>query len=278
MKKIGVSMDWFKSSRGKKTEDYEKEYVTRYKNDEKTKPKKKQASKPKKSIETESYETDQEIKIQTKKEDPEPLSIKFESVKQEYNITIKNLMNAKKELKNLKEGIEKSSNEYNDMISKVKLARADLLKTNSELQEKTVESISSTEQTKKQSVLSQEINDSKRELSKIKEQINGYKNELESVKMKVDNSPDAKKMKEERERLEKEIMQKRKELDSGFRELKFIKDEMAKSGKKEGTDKIVDAASAVVASMNQKLQTTITELNAVKQALEKERAQRKKTT
>ena len=278
MKKIGVSMDWFKSSRGKKTEDYEKEYVTRYKNDEKSKPKKKKASKPKKSIETESYETDQEIKIQTKKEDPEPLSIKFESVKQEYNITIKNLMNAKKELKNLKEGIEKSSNEYNDMISKVKLARADLLKTNSELQEKTVESISSTEQTKKQSALSQEINDSKRELSKIKEQINGYKNELESVKMKVDNSPDAKKMKEERERLEKEIMQKRKELDSGFRELKFIKDEMAKSGKKEGTDKIVDAASAVVASMNQKLQTTITELNAVKQALEKERAQRKKTT
>ena len=167
MKKIGVSMDWFKSSRGKKTEDYEKEYVTRYKNDEKTKPKKKKASKPKKSIETESYETDQETKIQTKKEDPEPLSTKFESVKQEYNITIKNLMNAKKELKNLKEGIEKSSNEYNDMISKVKLARADLLKTNSELQEKTVESISSTEQTKKQSVLSQEINDSKRELSKI---------------------------------------------------------------------------------------------------------------
>ena len=278
MKKIGVSMDWFKSSRGKKTEDYEKEYVTRYKNDEKTKPKKKKASKPKKSIETESYETDQENKIQTKKEDPEPLSTKFESVKQEYNITIKNLMNTKKELKNLKEDIEKSSNEYNDIISKVKLARADLLKTNSELQEKTVESISSTEQTKKQSALSQEINDSKRELSKIKEQINGYKNELESVKMKVDNSPDAKKMKEERGRLEKEIMQKRKELDSGFRELKFIKDEMAKSGKKEGTDKIVDAASAVVASMNQKLQTTITELNAVKQALEKERAQRKKTT
>ena len=277
MKKIGVSMDWFKSSRGKKTEDYEKEYVTRYKNGEKTKPKKK-VSKPKKSIETESYETDQEIKIQTKKEDPEPLSTKFESVKQEYNITIKSLMNTKKELKNLKEDIEKSSNEYSDIISKVKSARADLLKTNSELQEKTVESISSTEQTKKQSALSQEINDSKRELSEIKEQINGYKNELESVKTKVDNSPDAKKMKEERERLEKEIMQKRKELDSGFRELKFIKDEMAKSGKKEGTDKIVDAASAVVASMNQKLQTTITELNAVKQALEKERAQRKKTT
>ena len=114
-------------------------------------------------------------------------------------------------------------------------------------------------------------------MSEINEQINKYKNELESIRTKVDNSPDAKKMKEEREKLEKEIMQKRMEIESGFRELKFIKDEMAKSNKNEGSDKIVDAASAVVASMNQKLQTTITELNAVKVALEKERAQHNKS-
>ena len=119
---------------------------------------------------------------------------------------------------------------------------------------------------------------SKKELSQIKEQINMYKSELESVRTSVDNSPEGKKMKEEREKLEKEIMEKRKELESGFRELKFIKDEMAKSGKKEGTDKIVDAASAVVATMNQKLQTTIAELNAVKEALERERGQRNKPT
>ena len=50
---------------------------------------------------------------------------------------------------------------------------------------------------------------------------------------------------------------------------------MVKSSKSEGTEKIVDAASAVVASMNQKLQTTLTELNAVKKALENERSQRK---
>ena len=52
---------------------------------------------------------------------------------------------------------------------------------------------------------------------------------------------------------------------------------MAKSSKNEGSYKIVDAASSVVASMNQKLQTTITELNAVKVALEKERAQHNKS-
>ena len=115
-------------------------------------------------------------------------------------------------------------------------------------------------------------------LIEIKEQISRYKDELESARTKVDNSPDAKKMKEEREKLEREITEKRKELESGFRELKFIKDEMAKSSKNEGTDKIVDAASSVVASMNQKLQTTMTELKAVKEALEKERAKRNKTT
>ena len=50
---------------------------------------------------------------------------------------------------------------------------------------------------------------------------------------------------------------------------------MAKSSKSEGTEKIVDAASAVVAYMNQKLHTTLTELNAVKKALENERRQQK---
>ena len=185
-------------------------------------------------------------------------------------------MNAKRDLKNLKEDIEKSNNEYSDIISKIKSSRADLVKTNIELQGKTEESTKSIEQTKKQSELTQEINNSKKELSEVKEQINRYKNELESARTKVDNSPGAKKMKEEREKLEKEITEKRKELEAGFRELKFIKDEMAKSSKNEGSDKIVDAASAVVASMNQKLQTTMTELKAVKEALEKERAQRSK--
>ena len=72
-----------------------------------------------------------------------------------------------------------------------------------------------------------------------------------------------------------EIIQKKKELESGFRELKFIKDEMAKSSKSDGSEKIVDAASAVVASMNQKLQTVLTELDAVKKALENERNKKK---
>ena len=41
IKKGGISMDWFKGSRKKKSEDYEKEYLARYKQQQKAKPKKK---------------------------------------------------------------------------------------------------------------------------------------------------------------------------------------------------------------------------------------------
>jgi len=270
-------MNWFRGSGKKESEDYEKEYLAQYKKQQKSEPKKR-VSKHNKAIEIESDEKNQDVEVRTQKKEPEPLSIKFESAKQEYNVTIKNLMDAKKVLNGIKEDIQKSNSEYADIISKIKLTRGELLNVNNELREKTEETEKTAEEYKKQNMLTQEINNSKRELSEIKDEIKKYNKELESVRTKADNSPDVKKMKGEREKIENEIIQKRKELDSGFRELKFIKDEMTKSSKSEGTEKIVDAASAVVASMNQKLQTTLTELNAVKKALEDERGRRKNST
>ena len=266
-------MKWFGSSEKKESENYEKKYLARYKKQQKPKQKK-NTSKNKKYVEIESDEKNQvEVKIQ--KKEPESLSTKFESVKQEYNSTIKNLMDTKKVLNGIKEDIKKANNEYADIISKIKSTRAELLKMNNELQKKTEENTKITDESKKQNILAQEISSSKRELSEIKNEIEKYNSELESVRINANNSPDFKKMMEEKEKLENEIKQKKKDLESGFREIKFIKDEMAKSSKTEGTDKIVDAASAVVASMNQKLQATLTELNAVKKALENERAQQK---
>jgi len=265
-------MKWFRSS--VKAEDYEKEYLTRY--NEQQKPKqKKSILKNKKDGEIES---DKKNQVKIGKKESEPLSVKFKSVKDEYNILIKNLMNAKKELKNINENIQNTNSEYSDIISKTKSARVELLKVNSELQEKIESSGKTADEYKKQKLLIQETNNSKRELSEIKDEIVKCNKELEYVRTNVNNSPDIKKLKEEREKIENEINKKRMELESGFRELKFIKDEMVKSSKSEGTEKIVDAASAVVASMNQKLQTTLTELDAVKKALENERSQRKNST
>jgi len=269
-------MKWFRGSEKTETEDYEKEFLARYKKHQKPKQKK-NIKKDNKVIKIESEEKNL-VESETQKKEPESLSTKFEVIKQEYNITIGNLMNAKKELKNIKENIQKSSSEYTDIISKTKIARADLLKINNEHKEKTEETGNTEEEYRKQNLLTQEINDSKRKLSEIKDEIKKYSNDLGSVRSDVDNSPDVKKMKEERKKLENEIIQKRKDLESGFRELKFIKDEMAKSSKSEGTEKIVDAASAVVASMNKKLQTTLTELDAVKKALDDERGRQKNST
>jgi len=266
-------LKWFKNSGKKQTEEYEKEYLTRY-NKQQIPDQKKNISKNKKDEKIESDKKNQ-IRVKIGKKESDPLSMKFESVKQEYNVIIKNLMDAKKELKNINENIQKSNSEYNDIISKTKSARVELLNANSELQKKTEEDGKVTEEYKKQKLLIQETNSSKKELSEIKDEIVKYGKELESVRTNVDNSPDIKKLKEEREKIENEINKKRMELESGFRELKFIKDEMAKSSKNDGSEKIVDAASAVVASMNQKLQTVLTELNAVKKALEDERIKKK---
>ena len=81
-------MKWFKNSGKKETGDYEKEYLARY-NKQQIPEQKKNVTKNKKD------------KVEIGKKESKPLSLKFESVKQEYNITIKNLMDAKKELKNI---------------------------------------------------------------------------------------------------------------------------------------------------------------------------------
>jgi len=127
-------MKWFGSSEKNESDDYEKKYLARYKKQQKPKQKK-NMSKNKKDIEIELDEKNQ-VKDKIQKKEPDSLSTKFESVKQEYNITIKNLMDAKKVLNGIKEDIQKSNSEYADIISKTKLARVELLKTNNELQEK----------------------------------------------------------------------------------------------------------------------------------------------
>jgi len=108
-------MKWFGSSEKKESENYEKKYLARYKKQRKSKQQK-NTPKNKKNVGIESDEKNQvEVKIQ--KKEPESLSTKFESVKQEYNITIKNLMDTKKVLNGIKEDIQKSNSEYADFIS-----------------------------------------------------------------------------------------------------------------------------------------------------------------
>ncbi len=73
-------MKWFKNSGKKETDDYEKEYLARY-NKQQIPEQKKNITKNKKDEEIESDKKNQ-VKIKIGKKESDPLSMKFESVKQ----------------------------------------------------------------------------------------------------------------------------------------------------------------------------------------------------
>ena len=265
-------MKWFGHSKKKEAEDYEKDYVARIKKQHKTSSSDKKPKPSIQKIETKSIvnkSNAQDIEIEIK--NSEPLSKKLQIVKEEYNEVIRNLMNAKKEQKIIMEKIQKSNNEYEEIISKMKLLRGDLLQVNNELVKKKNELSKITDEYKKHSLVIQEINNSKKEVLELKSEIKNYNNELECVKAKTDNFPVILKMREEKKKLENEIGEKRNYIKSSIRELKFIQNEIANAGKTTESTNVVDAASAVVASMKQKLQSTQKELDLVRKALEEEK-------
>jgi uncharacterized coiled-coil DUF342 family protein len=180
-------------------------------------------------------------------------------------------MNAKREQKNIIQKIHESNNEYEKMVSQLKSLRTDLLKINNELSEKNEKLSKITEEYKKHSLVMQEINNSKKEVLELKMEIKKYNNELESVKSKTGNFPEINKMREEKKKLENQIIQKRKDVESGTRELKFIQNQLTGVSKNKESKNVVDAASAVVASMKQKLQHTQKELDLARKALEEEK-------
>ena len=139
----------------------------------------------------------------------------------------------------------------------------------------------------RQSIAIKETDKTKNELIQIKEEIKKYNDELDNAKTKTNNSIEVQKARNEKSELENEILKKRKEVESAIKELKFIESEMSKIGNYNQTEviannqshtNIVDAASAVVSSLNKKLQITQKELEMVKKNLDVVRKQKSKTT
>ena len=249
-------MKWFGRSKKKETIGNEAKHPAKLKKDDET-ISEKTTTKP--SIQ----------KIETKNTDS--ISKKLQLVKEEYNEVVGNLMHAKREQKNMMEKIQKSNNEYEGLKNGIKSLQEDLLKVNNEFREKNEKLCKVMEEYKKYSQVIQEINNSKKEVLELKVEIKKHNDELESVKMKTNNFPEINKMREEKKKVEDDLIQKRKKVESSIRELKFIQNEIDSAGKNKESTNVVDAASAVVASMKQKLQNTQKELDLVKKALEQER-------
>jgi chromosome segregation ATPase len=249
-------MKWFGRSKKKETIGNKAKHPAKLKKDDET-ISEKTTTKP--SIQ----------KIETKNNDS--ISKKLQLVKEEYNEVVGNIMNAKREQKNMMEKIQKSNNEYDGLKNGIKSLREDLLKVNNELREKNENIDKIMEEYKKHSQVIQEINNSKKEVLELKVEIKKHNDELEVVKTKTSSFPEINKMREEKKKLENELVQKRNEIESSIKELKFIQNEIAGVGKNKESTNVVDAASAVVASIKQKLQNTQKELDLVKKALEQER-------
>jgi len=260
-------MKWFGRSKKKETVGDETEHLTKLKKDGET-TSEKTTAKPS-TQETENKLKKDGADDETKNTDT--ISKKLQLVKEEYNEVIGNLMHAKREQKSMMEKIQRSNNEYEELKDGIKSLREDLLKINNEFRERNEKLGKIMEEYKKHSQVIQEINNSKKEVLELKVEIKKHNDELEFVKTKTGNFPEINKMREEKKKVENELIQKRKEVESSIRELKFIQNEIAGVGKNKESTNVVDAASAVVASIKQKLQNTQKELDLVKKALEQER-------
>ena len=262
-------MKWFGRSKKKETIDNKAKHPDKLKKDDET-ISEKTTTKPS----TQKIETESKLKIDAannEAKNTDSISDKLQLVKEEYNEVVGNLMRAKREQKSVMEQIQKSNNEYEILKNGMKSLREDLLKVNNEFREKNEKLVKIMGEYKKHSQVIQEINNSKKEVLELKVEIKKHNDELGYVKTKTGNFPEINKMREEKKKIENELMQKRKEIESSIRELKFIQNEIAGVGKNKESTNVVDAASAVVASMKQKLQNTQKELDLAKKALEQER-------
>jgi len=190
-----------------------------------------------------------ENETESKKQHLESISKKLKDVKQEYDLAVENLIHVKKDL--IMKNKELSSFRAISSSNPPKAATPDKLKESIELED-----------------IQTQIKKSKVELDVVKNEEHKSQSKLIEVQALLKKS--------EKELGSIEIN--KKEL------LKDIQLEQKKSKNKEkkpGEDKeskhIIEAASAAIASMKNKLKIAETELSTVKQVLEKERKKHQET-
>lgn len=201
-----------------------------------------------------------EDEIESKKQHLESVSKKLADVKQEYDLAVENLIHVKKEL--IVKNKELSSLRSISSPNSPKIATPGQLKESVEIEEK--------------------IKKEKNKLDDIQTQIKESKVEFDAVKNEQHKS--------ESKLIEVQALLKKSEKELGnieFNKKELLRDiqlEQKKSkdkGKKpaenNNSKQVIEAASAAITSMKNKLKMTETELATVKQILEKERKEHQET-
>ena len=197
-----------------------------------------------------------------KQEELDSILEKIQTVKEEYNITVNNIMAVKKELNQKQMELDVIKREHSGILVKIK---------NSD-QIKDKKSIDEFNKTKENMIkMSKEFSELQDQHKKINEQMKKDQAELHGIKKQQIESQEQLEVANSRlYNASKELQKKNKFQDTDIltpKEKEFIQGEQ----KSKNTSGIIEAASAVVGSLKSKLNTTQKELEAVQLQLEKER-------
>lgn len=210
-----------------------------------------------------------QISIKEKQEELENITKRVNTVKEEYDITISNIMIVKKELNQKKMELDIIQREYKEARERNK--RAETIKDTRAIDEfnKTEEKYSKMKQeleefTKKHEEIKEQITQEQTSLHRIRKQHVEVEKELDEANSRLYNA------KEELDK--KDQFQDTSILTPSEKE--FIVGENKNQNSNAG---IIEAASAVVGSLKSKLNMTQKELDAVQSLLEKEREAHEKT-
>lgn len=190
----------------------------------------------------------------------ESISKKLADVKQEYDLAVENLINVKKEL--IKKNKELSSLKAISISNPPKTVISSQLKESGEIEEKI----------KKEKALLEDIQS---QIKKSKVELDAVKNEQRKSELKlIELQALVKKSEKELGNIE---LNKQELLRDIQLEQEKAKTKVKKLDEQKDSKQVIEAASAAIASMKNKLKIAEKELVTVKQILEKERKDHQET-
>ena len=194
--------------------------------------------------------------VQNKTEEFNSVSQKLDSVKEEYDDVVRKLMLSKKEMHEQKK-------EFEELSIKIGIAKSNFASADAEI-------------SKKKSIV-EDLQNANLELTSIRSQIAKYREEFEKLKSNPnDIQTKLNELRKKHVDADTELQRTKKILDSTKKELDILKiksalgqKELVNVGKNKPSKNVIEAASAVVASINTKYFAAQKEIDALKQLLEK---------
>jgi hypothetical protein len=189
-------------------------------------------------------------------------SYQLENVKNEHGLELEKLAKSKEELESGKTEISKLRSERQSILEEIQSVRTDPVTIKLQSDQKELESIKEKIESLSNELL--EINSEKNnlisELDEMQHEIESAKTEFNEINSKIKDE------KSELNSLQFQQEVKTKEVVLAKKEIVFIEKELASVGKESDTKKIMEAAGALVASINTKYKSIKNELETIKTA------------